>query len=509
MKKLLIIDDEESILRVLSISLKSDGYNIVTASNGEEGVKLFRKESPDIVLTDIKMPGMDGIEVLKRVKEINPDTEVIVITGHGDMDSAIEALQYGASDFINKPIRHDILTLSLDRAQKKLAVRQKLKEYTHDLENMVKIATEEIKRKSEFLDKLIISSQDGIVATDEKGEIIIYNPGAEKIFGYSRLEVIRKKTIFDLYPSQISEHFRKTLLQPKKMLATKTDWQEVTVLKKDGEGVPAGFSGTILSEKEIVIGSVGFFQDLREIKHLEQELVKSERLAAIGQTVAGLAHYIKNILGGLKGGTYIVNVGLDKKDMIKLQKGWEIIQQNISRISTLVLDLLSYSKDRKPEYKNSYPNKIAEEVCKLMEPQAQDNDIEIVRDFNKSLGETVIDPVTLHRVLLNLVSNAIDACISGAQENKKLRILIKSSIENDKFMRFDVIDNGCGMSEETRKGLFSSFFSTKGGQGTGLGLLVSQKLVREHGGEIDFVSQLKKGSTFTIHLPLKMTGIEH
>ena len=104
MSKLLLIDDEESIVRVLSLSLRSDGYDVATAYNGEEGIKLFQQESPDIVLTDIKMPGMDGIEVLKKVKELNPDTEVIVITGHGDMDSAIEALQHGASDFINKPV---------------------------------------------------------------------------------------------------------------------------------------------------------------------------------------------------------------------------------------------------------------------------------------------------------------------------------------------------------------------------------------------------------------------
>ncbi|MCD6352910.1 MAG: response regulator, partial [Proteobacteria bacterium] len=445
MEKLLLIDDEESIIRVLSISLKSDGYDVATAFNGDEGIKLFREESPDIVLTDIKMPGMDGIEVLKRVKKLNPDTEVIVVTGHGDMDSAIEALQYGASDFINKPIRDDILALSLDRAKERISVRQKLKEYTDDLENMVKIATEEIRRKSEFLDKLITSSHDGIVATDEKGEIIVFNPGAEKIFGYSRLEVVRKKTIFDLYPLQISKQFKKALSQKK--ASKKIDWQETMILEKTGTHVPTGFSGTLLFEQKIVVGTVGFFQDLREIKHLEQKLVKSERLAAIGQTVAGLAHYIKNILSGLKGGTYIVNVGLDKKDMIKLKKGWEIIQQNISRISTLVMDLLTYSKDRKPEYKNCYPNEIAEEVCALMKTKANENNIEITQDFDKSIGEVFMDPVTLHRSLLNLVSNAIDACIFEADPKKKFQIRVNTSLENDALMRFDIIDNGCGMSD--------------------------------------------------------------
>ncbi|MCK4534889.1 MAG: response regulator, partial [Syntrophobacterales bacterium] len=99
MSKLLLIDDEKAIVRVLSISLKSDGYDVITAYGGEEGLNMFRRESPDIVLTDIKMPGVDGIEVLKRIKDLDPDTEVIIITGHGDMHLAIEALQLGASDF--------------------------------------------------------------------------------------------------------------------------------------------------------------------------------------------------------------------------------------------------------------------------------------------------------------------------------------------------------------------------------------------------------------------------
>ena len=108
MNKILLIDDEEDILRVLSISLRADGYDVMTAGSGEEGLDIYEKEVPDIVLTDIKMPGMDGIEVLSRIKEQERDSEVIIITGHGDIDNAIEALKYGASDFINKPVYRDV-----------------------------------------------------------------------------------------------------------------------------------------------------------------------------------------------------------------------------------------------------------------------------------------------------------------------------------------------------------------------------------------------------------------
>ena len=96
--KILIVDDEEIIVRLLSMSLRSDGYETVTAHSGEQGLEVFKSESPDIVVTDIKMPGMDGLELLKKIKEIDPEKEVIIVTGHGDIDSTITALQRGASD---------------------------------------------------------------------------------------------------------------------------------------------------------------------------------------------------------------------------------------------------------------------------------------------------------------------------------------------------------------------------------------------------------------------------
>jgi len=497
--KILLIDDEVDIVRVLSMSLKIDGYDVVTAYSGEEGLEVFDRESPHVVLTDIKMPGMDGLEVLKKIKELNPESEVIIITGHGDIDSAIEALQYGASDFINKPIRDEALSIALNRAKEKLDMRQKLKEYTDDLENMVKIATEEIRRKSEFQTKLITSSNDGIVATDDEWKIIIFNPGAEKIFGYSQSEVIRKMNIDTLYPSEIAEAFKNEV--ENKRINGGMPWKEITILANDGDSIPARFSGTVLMEKGRMMGSVAFFQDLREIKRLEKELVDSERFAAVGQTVAGLAHYIKNILIGLKGGSYVVDVALDKNNTVKLKNGWQAIKRNIGRISDLVLDLLSYSKEREPEYENCFPNKIVNDVCELVEERAKKNKVEIIKDFDSSIDEVSMDPRAIHRALLNLVSNAIDACIFYEDMNKNWQTHVKTANEKGNIIRFEVQDNGVGMSQETRDNLFTSFFSTKGDKGTGLGLAVTKKLVEEHKGTIDVESQPGKGAIFTIRLP--------
>ena len=242
---------------------------------------------------------------------------------------------------------------------------------------------------------------------------------------------------------------------------------------------------------------------LTKIRQLEKELIQSERLAAVGQTVASLAHYVKNILFGLKGGVYLVNEALKEDETDSLKDGWDLVESNMGRISGLVLDLLEYSRERKPEYEKCFPNEIADDVCKLTQESAKEYSIEIIKDFDPSMGEAVMDPKGIHRCLLNLVSNAIDACIYDSNEEKKWVVQVRTLLEDDGTVRFEVSDNGCGMDEETKKKLFTSFFTTKEGRGTGLGLLNTQKIVQEHGGTMTVNSQPGEGSTFIIRLPYK------
>ncbi len=501
MNKILLIDDESDILRVLSLSLKADGYEVFTATDGEEGLAIFEKEKPDIVLTDVKMPGMDGIEVLREIKQRSDESEVIIVTGHGDIDTAIEALQFGASDFINKPVRDKALAVSLKRARERLGVKRQLKEYTLDLESKVEIATRELRRQSSFQIKLIRSSNDGIVAANQDLQIVIFNPGAEKIFGYSQQEVINRMALAELLPPELAEGFQRAM-------ATENgdrefEWRESMIVSREENRIPVRFSGTILTEKGRKMGAVAFFQDLREIKRLQHELVQSERLAAVGQTVAGLAHGIKNILHGLKGGSYLVDIGIERNDSTKLKSGWESIKRNINRTSELVLDLLTFAKERVPEYEDCFPNEIAADVVELLRPLAGDNNIELVLETDAAIGKVSMDPRTVHQVLLNLMGNAIDACLFDENTEKKFRVALKTTAENGNRIRFDVADNGMGMSEEVKSRLFSSFFSTKGHRGTGLGLMNTRKMVDEHQGTIAVASEPGEGTVFIVRLPYR------
>jgi len=373
--EILLVDDEPGILKVLKISLADRGYQVMIADTGEKALRIFREKKPGIILTDIKMPGMDGIALLQKVKVENPDTEVIMITGHGDMDLAIQSLKYEASDFLTKPIHDEALEIALRRARERISFRSRLREYTENLERLV----------------------------DEKS----------------------------------------------------------------------------------------------------RKLVEAERLAAVGQTVAGLAHAIKNITAGLTGGMYVLEKGIDLENKTYLSQGWQMIKGNVQKIKGMAVDLLNYAKERQPEYQLCDPNVPAGEVYDLMLSRATDMGITLKIDRAQNLPEAWFDPEGIHRVLLNLVTNAIDACTDISCTSKTREVILRTLKPQGWAVEYQVTDNGCGMDEETKSKVFHIFFSTKGSRGTGLGLMIAKKIVDEHEGVIDLSSEKGSGTVFMVRLPGK------
>jgi PAS domain S-box-containing protein len=499
---LLLIDDEEGIRKVLGLTLKDAGYEVSIAIDGEHGLELFKQENPAIVLTDIKMPGLDGIEVLRRIKSISPDTEVIVITGHGEIELAIKSLQLEASDFITKPIHEEALFIALKRAEEKLAWKRLVKRYNEDLKTRIQEATSELKKSYAFQDKLLQSSMDGIIGTDHAGKIILFNPSAQNLTGYP-LEEIQDPTLFLKQVVPEWSAFVARALQGLCPAETPCLVTQGQLFSKSGETIPIQLSGTLLFEKDRLVGTVCCLQDLRELERLQKELLRAERLAATGQTVAGLAHAIKNILGGLKGGRFMVNKGFELNEMKYLKDGWDMVERNIEKISGLTKDLLEFCRDREPEREMIDPNRLVQEVYELFQVRAQQLGVTLSVDLDEKIGATSLDPRGIHEVLSNLVGNALDACTLGEAARPNPEVTIRSSLLPEARILLEVRDNGLGMDKEIRKKLFTIFFSTKGSRGTGLGLLLSQKIVQEHGGEIKVHSEPLKGSTFQVVLPVR------
>ncbi len=264
-EKVLLVDDEEGIRRVLSVAIADAGYTVLTAENGAEALDILNKNSIPLIVSDIRMPGVDGLDLLKEIKRKWPDSEVIMITGHGDVGSAIESLRLGAADFITKPFHEDALEVSLHRAMAKISIREQLREYTENLEHLV--------------------------------------------------------------------------------------------LEKS------------------------------------KELVEAERMAAVGQTVASMSHAIKNVAGGLEGGMFVLEKGLELENQEYLRQGWEMVRRDVERIKNLSMDLLDYAKPVTINPVEADPNGPANQVYDLMASKAQRGGVELILDLSDDLLERVEDAV--------------------------------------------------------------------------------------------------------------------
>ena len=235
-----------------------------------------------------------------------------------------------------------------------------------------------------------------------------------------------------------------------------------------------------------------------ENARLYESKLNAERLAAVGQAVAGLGHCIKNILNGMEGGSFILEKGLDKDDQNAIRKGWDILKRNSSRLKDLVLDMLAYSKPREPVYEKTEGNLVPAEVVEFLGERAAAQGVKLAFEPDGTLGEVMIDSKAIYRVLLNLVTNAVDAC--PAQEG---RVTVRTVLPaGGKRYQIIVEDNGSGIGPEDLAKLGRAFFSTKGAQGTGLGLSVSYKIVQEHKGSVSVASRVGEGTSFTVTLPL-------
>jgi signal transduction histidine kinase/FixJ family two-component response regulator len=501
--KLLLVDDEEGIRKVLGISLADSGYSVLTAENGEEALRVFDHEQPDIVLTDIKMPGMDGISLLRRLKQRNPETEVIMITGHGDMDLAIKSLQYDATDFVTKPISDDALEKSLQKARENILIRRKLKEYTENLESLVHEKTARLQA--------------------------VANPSAPKASGAQQApDPSRYQKLFDDMPCYISvrdRHYRLTAAnklfrqdfgEPGAACCYELCKQaagpceDCPVDKTFHSGSPQQAEMVFKPQTGASFNTLVWTTPVRdahgEITHVLVMATNitllsqlQDHLASLGLMIGSVSHAIKGMLTGLDGGMYMIDSGFAHEDQTQVQEGWEVVKLMVGRIRGMVLDILYQAKERAVVRTPVDLAVFAEDLAGVIAPKMKRHGIRLVQEFAPGLGRFELDAGQVQAALVNILENAVDACLEDRQKTEH-QVVFRVRREPQQVV-FEVEDNGIGMDADTRAGIFALFASSKADKGTGLGLFVAAKIVHQHEGEITVASTPGEGSCFTVRLP--------
>ncbi|MFW5864009.1 MAG: ATP-binding protein [bacterium] len=228
--------------------------------------------------------------------------------------------------------------------------------------------------------------------------------------------------------------------------------------------------------------------------------LEADRLAAISISLSEVAHYIKNLLQGMKGGSYFVDMGLKKEDLDMSRKGWQVLSNGIKKITSLVENMLNYSREMPLNLEAHNINAIIFEILHQIDDTAVERGVALLPETQRSIPNIPLDYDRMYDALLNLISNAIDAI---PLDKKDGLVLIKTRLSDDqRYIFVDIIDNGMGIDHETQGKIFNLFFSTKGGKGTGIGLSVTRKVIEKHGGRIDVESEEGKGTTFTLRMPV-------
>jgi two-component system, NtrC family, sensor kinase len=505
--KILFIDDEEGIRKVMTVTLEDAGYEVVTAYDGENGLRLCEEISPHIVITDMRMPKMDGIQVLEAVKKLEPHIEVIVATAFGEMDLAIRALQLDASDFISKPINDEVLFLALKRAQDRFTCRKQLRDHTTFLEIGWAQTTQELITTCSFQENLIQSCMDGIIGCDQNDKVITYNRSMEQMLGYSKEEVLSRMTLGQFFPPDEGTQLKKKLSGEGYGGENFLFLYETTLLRSSGHKIPVQVSASVLFENGRKIGLVCFFRDLQEIRRLEREvadqarILHQDKMMSLGRLAASVVHEINNPLAGIL--NYIrlmVRVlgrgSLSEDQREKFRKYLDLMETETQRCSQIVSNLLTFSRKSPASFGPVQIEDLLQRCILLCQHKLELSNIHLEPRIEPEIPLVEGDSNQLQQCIINLIFNAIDAMpeggslyLEGAYDSGRNLVIIK------------VKDTGSGIQEEDIPHIFEPFFTTKDeGYGVGLGLSTVYGIIEHHKGTIKVESPPGKGATFTIQL---------
>lgn len=503
-----LVDDEKDIREVVGIALEDAGYIVYTAADGQAGLQLARETAPEIIVTDIRMPVMDGLALLEAVKAEMPETEVIVITAFADIERAIRALQLDASDFVTKPLNHDALHLALDRAIQRYVSRKQLKDYMQLLERDKTLTARELVKSINFQRKLIESSMDAIVACDTEGRLIMANQSMAHLAGVEKDRLLADVRLDKLFSEDELGRMARELDSDEKGGPNCLSLFETTLFDGKKRRVPVQVSAIRLFEHDQLEGLVLFIRDLREFYRLERamedqaRILQQDKMISLGRLAASVVHEINNPLSGILNYVRLmkrsVNKGNTDSDRLdKFSRYLDIVDRELSRCSHITGNLLAYTRKSPPSFEPVSPEDLLERCILLCSHKLELQKIELQTEIPGGLPRVSGDFNQLQQCVLNLIFNAIDAMPGGGC----LKLTAGAGPEAG-FLFIDVTDTGSGIGEEDLPRIFEPFYTTKQeGYGVGLGLSTVKEILQRHEGDVRVKSTGSDGTVFRLELP--------
>jgi len=523
--RILCIDDEEMVRRSISDFLKNN-YHVTTASTGLDGLNKLEEVKPDLVLLDLHMPKMGGIEALGIIREKYPEIPVIIISGTGGKEDVISALRAGAWDYLTKPIFDiNFLEHTLNRAMERLKLLRKNREYETNLERMITQKTEALRKSEEKYRSIFENLQDVYFEVQSNGTILEISPSIKDISLYRREEIVGT-SIWDLYAEKSKrEQVLKEISRSKQV----RDY-EVNFLDKDGRIVPCSISAQLHKDEEgKPLKICGTLRDITYRKEVEAELktyqhqlehkveertaelekarnAAEQAVQAKSQFLANMSHEIRTPLNGVIG---MVDLLLYTSLNPEQEELTRMIKSSADILLSLINDILDFSKIEAGKMEQEVIQfdlrAMIADSCRPLAIKAQEKELEFVTLVDPEVPSLLKgDPGHLRQILVNLVGNAIKFTATG-------EIIVQVSlIEEDTHsakIEFSVRDTGIGIPEDRMGELFSPFTqldssTTRQYGGSGLGLSICKQLVEGMGGNIQVSSLVGIGSTFRFTLKL-------